>query len=494
MNEESAGPGRGREVGRGRGGGRDAEDGRIDRGGRIAGQAGRGRGGGRVAEDGRDRVKEEEAHALILAALVPLRGEAHPAYAPHFIPDILGVDDLLERLAWAREEVAEWRTEVITRAENFAAQQQAEAAPARRHSVQALEDLNDQDCASRLLRGLVGASEAVHAPKTSVRTFVSAPFENFKFEGDVINAIVVPTMRAYCQQLGLTFDLMTMRFGVNGPQNLEHQTVELCAKYVKACFDEGTGPAFVYLQGERIASPTFPSEVPEQYFQGILSKLGRPRLPVPWAFVASEIAWGKNYDIDVKEEDLLKDMWLLDESTDPSLGGGIRRLRPKCKNNPPLDEDHPVLHKSWWEYSLDLFLEGEALFRDPPDLPRPHYARRVGLTTTGVEVDVALSEYSSQLMARAVRVERTIEGLDAALGSDDEPVKAAAEVYKDAMSNKPLRELWEREHAIAEGIPTHDALKFSPQWVDRCVERRSRAGPDARESALYPWFFRSSNG
>lgn len=56
---------------------------------------------------------------------------------------------------------------------------------------------------------------------------------------------VYPSLRTYCQQRGLEFQVVDMRWGVRDEATADHKTNELCVQEIKNCQRLTPGPNFV---------------------------------------------------------------------------------------------------------------------------------------------------------------------------------------------------------------------------------------------------------
>lgn len=58
---------------------------------------------------------------------------------------------------------------------------------------------------------------------------------------------VYPSLRTYCQQRGLEFQVVDMRWGIRDEATADHKTNELCMQEIKNCQRLTPGPNFVVL-------------------------------------------------------------------------------------------------------------------------------------------------------------------------------------------------------------------------------------------------------
>ena len=59
---------------------------------------------------------------------------------------------------------------------------------------------------------------------------------------------VYPRLRGYCQQQGLSFQVVDMRWGIRDEATNDHMTTELCLRELNECQRLSTGPNFVVMK------------------------------------------------------------------------------------------------------------------------------------------------------------------------------------------------------------------------------------------------------
>jgi len=79
--------------------------------------------------------------------------------------------------------------------------------------------------------------------------FLSSTFEDTKFEQDFMLAEIFPFLREICLELGLDFDVVSMRWGVNGKAGDTHKTSELCMQQLEYCKNNSISTAYITFQG-----------------------------------------------------------------------------------------------------------------------------------------------------------------------------------------------------------------------------------------------------
>ena len=99
-----------------------------------------------------------------------------------------------------------------------------------------------------------------------MQVFLSSTFEDTKNEQDHMLVNVFPFVREdICRPLGLDFDVVTMRWGVNGIASSTHRTSEMCMKQLEDSKQCSVGKSLRHLSRTQIrmvredlfALPTF---------------------------------------------------------------------------------------------------------------------------------------------------------------------------------------------------------------------------------------------
>ena len=85
--------------------------------------------------------------------------------------------------------------------------------------------------------------------KDRLQIFISSTFDDTKNEQDFILENVFPFLREICRALDLEFDVVTMRWGINGLAGDNHMTSEICMTLLEDCKNSSIAVAYVTLQG-----------------------------------------------------------------------------------------------------------------------------------------------------------------------------------------------------------------------------------------------------
>ena len=68
---------------------------------------------------------------------------------------------------------------------------------------------------------------------------------DFVIERDKLSREVFPRLQAYCQSLGLEFQVVDMRWGVRDENISYHQTSDVCIQEIHNCQRLSVGPSFL---------------------------------------------------------------------------------------------------------------------------------------------------------------------------------------------------------------------------------------------------------
>uniref|UniRef100_A0A4W5JAR3 NACHT and WD repeat domain containing 1 n=1 Tax=Hucho hucho TaxID=62062 RepID=A0A4W5JAR3_9TELE len=84
-----------------------------------------------------------------------------------------------------------------------------------------------------------------------------------------------PELQAFCQSLGLVFEVVDMRWGLQDAIAVDHMTTELCLQEIEACKKVSVGPNFIVsaLLGNRYGHRPVPRVLAGKQFEVLLSKL-----------------------------------------------------------------------------------------------------------------------------------------------------------------------------------------------------------------------------
>ncbi|XP_067856040.1 NACHT domain- and WD repeat-containing protein 1 [Heptranchias perlo] len=105
-----------------------------------------------------------------------------------------------------------------------------------------------------------------------VRVFISSTFTDMSMERDALLDKAYPEVQAFCQKLGLVFEVVDMRWGVPNALTADHMTTELCLREIESCQRMSLGPTFIALVGNRYGYRPIPRVIDEKEFEVLLLK------------------------------------------------------------------------------------------------------------------------------------------------------------------------------------------------------------------------------
>ncbi len=105
------------------------------------------------------------------------------------------------------------------------------------------------------LRAAVGANEATKPSERVVRVFVSSTFRDMAAERDELVKRVFPQLRKLCDERGVTWGEVDLRWGITDEQRAEGDVLPVCLAEIARC-----RPYFIGLLGERYG--WVPDEIP----------------------------------------------------------------------------------------------------------------------------------------------------------------------------------------------------------------------------------------
>ncbi|XP_051886627.1 NACHT domain- and WD repeat-containing protein 1 [Pristis pectinata] len=106
----------------------------------------------------------------------------------------------------------------------------------------------------------------------TVRVFISSTFTDMCMERDALLDKAYPEVQAFCQKLGLVFEVVDMRWGVPNTLTADHMSTELCLREIESCQRVSLGPTFIALVGSRYGYRPIPRVIEEKEFEVLLLK------------------------------------------------------------------------------------------------------------------------------------------------------------------------------------------------------------------------------
>ncbi|KAK2144717.1 hypothetical protein LSH36_736g01022 [Paralvinella palmiformis] len=116
--------------------------------------------------------------------------------------------------------------------------------------------------------------------KNKVVVFVSSTFTDTKAERNTLMKDVFPYLRSLCRILGLDFDFVDMRWGVNEETTLNHATAAICINEIDRCISESAGPAFLAIISHKYGYRPIPSEIEQEEYTTLRTSLVESRKDV----------------------------------------------------------------------------------------------------------------------------------------------------------------------------------------------------------------------
>ncbi|ELT94036.1 hypothetical protein CAPTEDRAFT_111186, partial [Capitella teleta] len=104
-------------------------------------------------------------------------------------------------------------------------------------------------------------------PSNAVRIFLSSTFSDFKAERNILPKKVYPELQKFCNERGLDFQVVDMRWGVTDDVMNDHLVSELCIREIRTCKKVSCGPNFVMMLGNRYGYRPFPSVIEGKEFE-----------------------------------------------------------------------------------------------------------------------------------------------------------------------------------------------------------------------------------
>ncbi|XP_042564938.1 NACHT domain- and WD repeat-containing protein 1 [Clupea harengus] len=124
------------------------------------------------------------------------------------------------------------------------------------------------------LEVLRGHTQTGPQPRSSVvRVFVSSTCSDMSAERGVLLERAYPEVLSFCQSLGLTFEVVDLRWGVRDMVVVDHMTAELCLEEIQSCKRISAGPTFIALLGNRYGLRPIPRLISEREFELLVGKL-----------------------------------------------------------------------------------------------------------------------------------------------------------------------------------------------------------------------------
>nr|XP_006817837.1 PREDICTED: NACHT and WD repeat domain-containing protein 1-like [Saccoglossus kowalevskii] len=122
-----------------------------------------------------------------------------------------------------------------------------------------------EDVYKRLLRGSI--DNVPQQESNIVRIFISSTFTDMVEERNTLMRDSFPDLRLYCQQHGLEFEVVDMRWGIRDEASSDHMTTELCIREIHNCHRLSSGPYFVAFIGNKYGYRPLPPRIKADKFE-----------------------------------------------------------------------------------------------------------------------------------------------------------------------------------------------------------------------------------
>ena len=99
--------------------------------------------------------------------------------------------------------------------------------------------------------------------------FVSSTFDDTKFEQDFLLKNVFPFLEEQLKRLGLSFSIVTMRWGVRAKAMNDHSTSESCMTQLENAKRDNNAVAYMTIQGSRYGFCPLPNIIKQEEFDMI---------------------------------------------------------------------------------------------------------------------------------------------------------------------------------------------------------------------------------
>ncbi|XP_048831716.1 NACHT domain- and WD repeat-containing protein 1 [Brienomyrus brachyistius] len=108
-----------------------------------------------------------------------------------------------------------------------------------------------------------------------VRVFISSTFSDMSIERYTLLEKAYPELQAFCQSLGLVFEVVDLKWGVYDAVAVDHMTTELCLEEIRSCKRVSVGPSITVLLGNCYGHRPIPRLIPENEFELLLAKMAQ---------------------------------------------------------------------------------------------------------------------------------------------------------------------------------------------------------------------------
>ncbi|GFR74146.1 NACHT and WD repeat domain-containing protein 1 [Elysia marginata] len=110
-------------------------------------------------------------------------------------------------------------------------------------------------------------SDIPPTPRSMVRIFLSSTFSDMRAERNTLATRAYPKLRDFCAQMGLSFQVVDLRWGVTAEATNNHLTTKICLLELENCKKISLGPSCIALIGNRYGYRPLPHQVPVEEFE-----------------------------------------------------------------------------------------------------------------------------------------------------------------------------------------------------------------------------------
>jgi len=124
----------------------------------------------------------------------------------------------------------------------------------------------------RVMHGDVTLEDVEVDERKNVSVFLSSTFSDTSMERDLLFAVLVPSLRSFCRELGLDFNLLELRQGVTARILEERQTLAVCLGEVRRCAKESFALSFIGIITNKYGFRPLPASISEDLFYNVFKR------------------------------------------------------------------------------------------------------------------------------------------------------------------------------------------------------------------------------
>ncbi|KAH9502559.1 hypothetical protein Btru_068995 [Bulinus truncatus] len=109
-------------------------------------------------------------------------------------------------------------------------------------------------------------------PRSTVRIFLSSTFSDTRAERNGLAREAYPKLRDYCTELGLSFQVVDLRWGVTSEATNNHLTTKICLLELENCQKVSVGPSCIALIGNRYGFCPLPYKISVEEYNVLKSE------------------------------------------------------------------------------------------------------------------------------------------------------------------------------------------------------------------------------